>query len=184
MDFKKAVLFIMFIIFLFASLSVAQEKSLQQLITEGYKLFKEENYEEAIEIFDRIIEVEPECADAWLYKGYSLSLQGKHTEALLCYEEILRIRPEDVEALFGKGFSLFKNKNYEEALIYFDKALKVDPEYSSAVDYRLETMTFLNEKYPGGYYPFERKNLYEILELDRNRDIKRSLENRSNLLTP
>jgi len=60
----------------------------------------------------------------------------------------------------------------------------VDPEYSSAVDYRLTTLTLLDEKYPGGYYPVERKNLYEILELDRNRNIKRSLENRSNLLTP
>jgi len=44
-------------------------------------------YEEAIEIYDKLLEKNPELFTAWEGKGQALQGQGKYEEALLCYDK-------------------------------------------------------------------------------------------------
>ena len=153
-------IFITVILVLTLTCTIVMANSSQDILTEGYKAFEKGKYDEAIELFDLVLEKEPDCSDAWLYKGYSLSMEGKHKESLQCFEMVLNINPHDIEGLYGKGFSLFKQEYYKEAIIYFEKVLEIRPDYSSAQDYKEEALLLLDEKTPHLFYN-ERKNLRE-----------------------
>jgi tetratricopeptide (TPR) repeat protein len=88
----------------------------------------------ALDIVNRALVLDPECADAWGFKGCLLGLHsGKEltgpqdAEALNCLERALALDPKDTAAWFHKG-SLLKNAGKNaEALACFNLALEGSP---------------------------------------------------------
>ena len=84
----------------------------------------------AEKIFDRIIQLNPNYADAWYNKGVALGNLGKYDEEIKCYDEAIKINPHDDKAWCNKGVALGNLGKYDEALKCYDEAIKINPNYA------------------------------------------------------
>ncbi|MFQ6072921.1 MAG: tetratricopeptide repeat protein [Methanosarcinales archaeon] len=50
-------------------------------------------YEDAIECFDKALEIDPKYAYAWVDKGKALDNLGKYKNAIECFDKALEIDP-------------------------------------------------------------------------------------------
>ncbi len=91
-------------------------------------------YEQAIEAFDKAIEIDPQYAEAWVEKGITLECQGKPDEAMKAYNEALRLNPNLAKAWFTEGEILRHHGECDEAVKAFDNAIEIDPQYADAWD--------------------------------------------------
>jgi tetratricopeptide (TPR) repeat protein len=94
------------------------------LIHKGMDRVRQKQFEEAVEIFDRVLAANPKLPEAWNNKGVALFRQGRVEEALQCYDECLAQNPENLEALRNKGFVLRAFGRLEEALQCYDSVLE------------------------------------------------------------
>lgn len=69
------------------------------------------NTEEALRLYDKVLESDPSFLDAWYFKGTLLYIMDRFEEASDCFEKALEIRPDhewskkrlaEIEALMGK----------------------------------------------------------------------------------
>ncbi len=90
------------------------------------------NYTEAIESFDKALDIKNDSAKIWLIRGYTLSELYRYNEALESYNESIRLNNKSKKAWYNKANTLGILGNYEEALQYYDIALSIDWNYSKA----------------------------------------------------
>ncbi len=83
-------------------------------------------HKEAIECFDKILEIKKD-EGAWYSKGMALMELKRHEEALKSFDEALKIDPNFEEASVGKGIALMELGRVEEAMKIeaFRKAFEV-----------------------------------------------------------
>lgn len=86
----------------------------------------------AIEIFDQILEIEPENIEAINGKGSSLLKLNQIDEAEKYFDYSISIR-ETSSALISKGIINKNKRKYEEALNYYDKAIQENPDLNNIV---------------------------------------------------
>ncbi|MFZ2500095.1 tetratricopeptide repeat protein, partial [Methanosarcina sp.] len=84
--------------------------------------------EEAIEWYERALEINPDDYDSLRGKGVSLSKLGREKEAIEWYELALEINPDDYDSLRQKGVSLSELGRGEEAIEWYDRALEIKPD--------------------------------------------------------
>jgi tetratricopeptide (TPR) repeat protein len=87
---------------------------------------------EALQFFDRALEIDSENYLAWANKGLILKTLEKVEEALLCYNRALRINPEYITVWYNKGVLLGSLGNFGEAIKAFKKVLELNPEHEFA----------------------------------------------------
>lgn len=83
--------------------------------------------QEALQLFNEALRINPRSAEANLNLGNVLAETGRAEEALVSYDHALAIRPESAEALYGRGNALQTLKRHEEALASYDRALAIVP---------------------------------------------------------
>jgi tetratricopeptide (TPR) repeat protein len=99
----------------------------------GSTLYKLKKYEESIEWFNKIINIDssnkenPDIVDSISNerKGKALDKLGRHEEAIEAYEESIRIKPDYNDAFYFKGLVLDKLGRHEEAIEAYKKNLEV-----------------------------------------------------------
>jgi len=104
---------------------------LEEFFEQAQDLFDEENYEEAIIYYDKVLSIDSADFDALYGKAKALDNIGKQEEAISHYDKVLEIDPSYIDALFGKALALYNIGKHEEAIIYYDKVLAID---SSDID--------------------------------------------------
>jgi len=134
---------IFFLIFNFTNVNATQTE-VDELLKNAYEIALMQNYEEAIIIYDKILEIDPTNTKGLSYKAASLAAIGELSDALVLVNKALEIDPENVDALNNKGMILGMMKNYEEALIYLDKVIEIDPENVNALNNKGAALTSLN----------------------------------------
>jgi len=72
----------------------------------GLDLSEAGKYQEALECFEKAIEINPKEEIAWYNKGVALTNLGKHQEALECFEKAIEINPNYEKAWYNKGVAL------------------------------------------------------------------------------
>ena len=65
---------------------------LDALYDEGMALLREESYEEAGLVFERVIDTDPDAADAWAALGVVMVELDQREAALSCQKQVMRIR--------------------------------------------------------------------------------------------
>src|SRR5919199_508897 len=104
------------------------------LINEGISLLILRKYNEALNLFDRVLAVDPNDVKTLTNKGNVLDTLGKHQEAIWYYDKALPIEPNDVVALQDKGSALDLLGRYNEAIKYYDKALAIKPTLQDTIN--------------------------------------------------
>ncbi len=74
----------------------------------------------------RVIEIEPDNADALNALGYTLTDQtDRHEEALELIEKALSLKPDEAAFIDSMGWVQYRLKNYEEAIRHLRRALEL-----------------------------------------------------------
>ena len=89
---------------------------------------------EAINCFNKAIDHDPQCVEAWHNKGHTYHLLRNEKEAVHCYEEAIKINPNYAEVWYNKGMSLSILKQDAEANNCFKKAQDIDPRYKEFIN--------------------------------------------------
>lgn len=122
-----------------ADFNESKERYLLQRYNRGADLMAERRYDEANEIFNEIIELEPHYKDANQLKGISRN-----------------------EPIYIAGTALLENREYRRAYYEFENIYRNDPGYKD-VSFLLKTCLEKGQ-YPVAILPFENATLYPNLE--------------------
>ena len=131
-----------------------------QTTSDAEIMFKQANehfvkgeYNEAIVIYDDILEVAPNNLSTLKMKAIALSNSGYHEKSLKEFFKILQSRPDDITALTGMGIGFGNLGEYQEAKYYFEKAIKKKSDSVVINNYKEFTDKVI-AKYP--YIPTEK----------------------------
>ena len=122
---------------------------------EGTEYSKQGDVENAMDCFDKAIEINPLFELPWANKASMLFKLKKYDEALYCVNKALELHPNWTEALKLKGMILINKGRNEEALDVLEKAIKINPEDWSVWD-NLGRAYFNLKKYENALKCFDR----------------------------
>jgi len=126
------------------------------------------NLNEAIQCFDKALEINPKYLFAYYLKGVFLSELNNNEKAIQSFDNALEINPNYAPAYVGKGRALSLLKKDNEAIQSFDKALEINPKYLFAYYLKGVSLTELMN-YEKAIQSFD-KALDGLLEIDPNYD--------------
>jgi tetratricopeptide (TPR) repeat protein len=104
----------------------------KELLLKGNEYYYKKDHEKALECYNKVLEIDPNLANAWGNKGIALGELERYNEAIECYNKVLEIDPKDDRAWYNKGLALRNLKKYNEAIECYDKALEIDPKKANA----------------------------------------------------
>ena len=96
----------------------------------------EKNYGEALNDYNKAIEIRPAYADAYQNRGVVLAGLNKYNEALNDYNKAIELKPRFVNAYNNRGMLQMNFQKQEEALKDYNKAIELDPAFSIAYNNR------------------------------------------------
>jgi tetratricopeptide (TPR) repeat protein len=103
------------------------------LLFEQARLFEISNeFEAAIAIYNKALQLRPNKDVGWYNRGISLSRLGRYEEAIASYNKALQLKTDDDIAWYKRGYALGSLGRYEEAIASFNEALKLKPDCDSA----------------------------------------------------
>ncbi|MHA1914387.1 MAG: tetratricopeptide repeat protein [Promethearchaeota archaeon] len=102
-------------------------------------------YEEAKNMFKRIIKIDPANYRAHYNLGIANFNLEKTDMAKKCYEEALKIKPDYKHCYYNLGLIHESEGELLEALKYYEKALEIDPRFPYAVNARNQILSNLEE---------------------------------------
>jgi len=117
-----------FSIFLFAQ----AEKEMR----EANVLFQKGKYTEAIELYAKVIEADPEDLNAHIQRGLALSIVNKYEEAIEDYNYVIAQKPDLTAVKNSRGSAYMKLKKYDKAEQDFNSVLTIDPKNVEAYNNR------------------------------------------------
>ncbi|MCZ9850025.1 tetratricopeptide repeat protein [Brachyspira hyodysenteriae] len=92
----------------------------------GLEKIESKLYEEAIEDFNKIIELNPKDRDAYFFRGLTKTGLKLYEEAIEDFNKIIELNPKDRDAYFFRGLTKTGLKLYEEAIEDFNEAIKLN----------------------------------------------------------
>lgn len=93
-------------------------------------------YEVAVDIFKKILEIEPKNYKALYNLGIAYFNLGQIENALKAYNNAITIKPDYKHCYYNIGLIYETKENLKKALIYYEKALDIDPTFPYAVHAR------------------------------------------------
>ncbi|MFB3764014.1 MAG: tetratricopeptide repeat protein [Methanotrichaceae archaeon] len=98
------------------------------LLHKGMDKVRRMQYEEAAEIFDRVVAINPDIPEAWNNRGVALFQLGRINEAIESYNKSLALDPNNLETLRNMGVLLLSICQFDEALECCEHVLKLGGE--------------------------------------------------------
>ena len=98
----------------------------------GVCYYNKKNIDEAINNYNKAIELNPNFTEAYFNKGICLSNQQKKEEAIEVFNKAIEIVNNDAELYLNRGYCYFSLKNFRKALKDFNKAIELRPNFSEA----------------------------------------------------
>ena len=99
----------------------------------GKELFASGQFDEALENFNRAIELKPDYFEAYTNCGVVLSGSGQFDKAIENFNEAIRLKPDLAVAYSNRGNALSEIGKTEEALASYHKAVLLKPDYANAL---------------------------------------------------
>ena len=77
--------------------------------------------DEALQVFDKAVQLKPDDSQAWLRLANVLVALGRKAEALLAFQRVLQLDPRQWDAAYQCGLLLHEAELFEEALSCFNR---------------------------------------------------------------
>ena len=137
------------------------EKNPEVMFNLAKEHFINGEYEEAIIIYDEILEIAPNNISTLKMKGIVQSNLEKHPSSLKQFFKVLQHKPNDIISLTGMGVGFGNLGEYKESIAYFEKASVEKPDSVVINNYK----DFINNvisKYP--YIPTEKPEQTNLMQ--------------------
>ncbi|WP_110546019.1 TIGR03032 family protein [Microcystis aeruginosa] len=102
------------------------------LYQQAYTLQKQVKLEEAIALYQQLINQSPQYAAAWHQLGVIMDSLGQIDQAILAYKQALLINPNYAETHNNLGIIAVSKGNLDEAIICFNQAIRSNQNYAFA----------------------------------------------------
>ena len=127
-------------------------------------------YPEALQLYDKVLEKEPNFISSINNKGVALANLGHYQQALLWYDNALKHFPEDLDMIANKGrilglelgkythaldlinSYLKKNSNHKELLCNKEEILEEMGDKDSALSIKKKLIELYSENYECGHF--------------------------------
>jgi tetratricopeptide (TPR) repeat protein len=107
-----------------------KELLLKDASLDGYAYLQEDDNSNALKLYDKATEIDPDNAKAWYNKGYVTNKLGDYDNAIQCYDKAIQLDITYVLPWINKGYVLYKLARYSEAIQCYDKALEINPNFA------------------------------------------------------
>jgi len=98
----------------------------------GLLLSNQGRIEEAMEHYQKAIQINPNYSDALNSLGIALAAKGWFDEAIENFRKTIQIDPNDFKALNNLGIALANKGRFDEAMENYYKAIQINPNYAEA----------------------------------------------------
>jgi len=102
------------------------------LYDEAGKLFDQEKFNDAVELYTKAIEIDPEYSSAYFNRALTYTELGEYEKALRDIDIVLKFEPNAFDAYYLMGRIAELQHDYEGAKEWFEKALSINPNYAPA----------------------------------------------------
>jgi tetratricopeptide (TPR) repeat protein len=107
-------------------------ENVEELHLKGLLLIESARWEEALKIFQTVINLQPDHDSAWFQRGYALGYLGRHEEEIASYDRSLEFKPDDDQAWYNRGYALGYLGRHEEEIASYDRSLEFKPDKDEA----------------------------------------------------
>ena len=99
----------------------------------GWAFEYKQEYDKAIECYDKAIELNPKDENAWVFKGnVLLDNLHRYEESIACYDKAIELNTKHEYVWSQKGQALLLYQRYEESMACLDKVIELNPENEGA----------------------------------------------------
>ena len=107
------------------------DEKLTQELLKGSNLMQGDTISESIKIFSKLIESDPNWAEAWNKRATALYLIGDYEGSQKDIDKVLELEDRHFGALAGQGLVNIKLENYEKAIESYERAQEIYPAMQS-----------------------------------------------------
>lgn len=100
----------------------------KELFDTGVRLLKQDQYPEAVDAFTRLLEIDPENADAFKNRGVAYMKMSEYDLAIADFQRTQKIVP-DLKGLYSNlGVAWYYKADYTRAIENYDKEIALSPD--------------------------------------------------------
>lgn len=93
----------------------------------GTALLAQARFEQALQVFDKAVQLKPDDADLWRNLGVALVEAGRPADANLAFQHALRLNPRHWDVAYRIGLLLMELERHEEAIRHFELCEELQP---------------------------------------------------------
>jgi len=125
------------------------------LFSTAFSFYKMGQYSDAVDSFNKVLQIEANNVTAQFLKGSSLYKEGKYQDAVDSFNKVIEIKPNNTDAMLYNGKSLFNLERYNDAIAQLNKLLAVESSNTDALLYKGKSLYNL-ERYNEAIAQFNR----------------------------
>ena len=107
------------------------DAKLTGMLSVGSNFINDNQPMKAIEIFTKVIELDPNWPEAWNKRATVFYMIGEFEKSQNDIDKVLKLEERHFGALAGQGLVNIKLKNYEKAIKSYESAMKIYPSMHS-----------------------------------------------------
>lgn len=107
--------------------TTSEDSNVNDMMRRGVRLMSAQNYDEALQIFDRMVKYAPDFAEGWNKRATVHFMMGNYKESVADIQKTLALEPRHFGALSGLGMINVELDRDKDALRAFEEALKANP---------------------------------------------------------
>ena len=107
-------------------------ETISSIITRGIMAAKSGNYSQAIKLYNKALEMDPENDLAYFNRGLAKIKLKDYLGAISDFDKAIEINPQYAEAYLNRASLKGNMDDYRGAISDYDKALEINPQYTDA----------------------------------------------------
>ena len=120
------------VLFLFIPDFTACKPSVEDLIKRGLALTDEGLYEEAIQEFNKAIEIDSKDPSGYFYRGNTYAEKGDNEKAIADFTTAIELDPENANSYYNRGLCYSEKRDFDKAIADYTRTIEIDPNYAFA----------------------------------------------------